>query len=53
MRIQLALNVRDIDTAVDFYSKMFGAKPDERKPGYANFALVQPPLTGLDEEARS
>ena len=44
MRIQLALNVRAIDAAVDFYSKMFGTKRTKRKPGYANFAVDQPPL---------
>ena len=43
-RLQLALNVRNLDEAVDFYSKMFGARPAKRKPGYANFALEDPPL---------
>ncbi len=44
MRLQLALNVRDLDAAVDFYSKMFDATPAKTKPGYANFAIEQPPL---------
>jgi predicted enzyme related to lactoylglutathione lyase len=44
MRLQLALNVNDIDSAVDFYSKMFGVAPNKRKPGYANFAIDEPPL---------
>jgi catechol 2,3-dioxygenase-like lactoylglutathione lyase family enzyme len=44
MRVQLALNVKDLDQAVEFYSTMFGAKPAKRKPGYANFALDEPPL---------
>jgi len=44
MRLQLALNVKDIDQAVEFYSKMFDAEPNKRKPGYANFAIEQPPL---------
>ena len=44
MRLQLALNVKDLDAAVDFYSKMFGAEVNKRKPGYANFAIEQPPL---------
>ena len=44
MRLQLALNVRDLDAAVDFYSKMFGAPVHKRKPGYANFAIDEPPL---------
>ncbi len=44
MRLQLAINVSDLDAAVDFYAKMFGAEPNKRKPGYANFAIDQPPL---------
>ena len=44
MRLQLALNVKDLDAAVDFYSKMFGAPVNKRKPGYANFAIDEPPL---------
>lgn len=44
MRLQLALNVNDIDQAVDFYSKLFGTEPAKRKPGYANFAVEDPPL---------
>jgi len=44
MRVQLALNVSDIDEAVAFYSKLFGAEPAKRQPGYANFAIVDPPL---------
>jgi catechol 2,3-dioxygenase-like lactoylglutathione lyase family enzyme len=43
-RVQLALNVPDIDDAVDFYSRLFGAAPNKRKPGYANFAIADPPL---------
>ncbi|MGH2758722.1 MAG: ArsI/CadI family heavy metal resistance metalloenzyme [Actinomycetota bacterium] len=43
-RVQLALNVSDIDEAVAFYSKMFGAEPAKRREGYANFAIAQPPL---------
>ena len=43
-RVQLALNVPDIDAAVDFYSKLFATEPNKRKPGYANFAIDQPPL---------
>ena len=44
MRLQLALNVDDIDEAVDFYSRLFGAEPAKRRAGYANFAIDQPPL---------
>ncbi len=43
-RVQLALNVSDIDTAVDFYAKLFKTEPAKRKPGYANFAITEPPL---------
>jgi catechol 2,3-dioxygenase-like lactoylglutathione lyase family enzyme len=43
-RVQLALNVSDLDTAVAFYSKLFATPPAKRRPGYANFALVDPPL---------
>jgi len=44
MRLQLALNVRDLDAAVDFYSALFGVAVNKRKPGYANFAIDSPPL---------
>ena len=43
-RVQLALNVDDLDAAVTFYSALFGAEPTKRRPGYANFALTEPPL---------
>lgn len=43
-RIQLALNVSDLDAAIDFYSKLFGTDPAKRRPGYANFAVTEPPL---------
>jgi catechol 2,3-dioxygenase-like lactoylglutathione lyase family enzyme len=43
-RLQLALNVDDLDTAVDFYTKLFGASPAKTRPGYANFAIADPPL---------
>jgi catechol 2,3-dioxygenase-like lactoylglutathione lyase family enzyme len=43
-RVQLALNVNDIDEAVVFYTKLFGAEPAKRRPGYANFAISEPPL---------
>ena len=44
MRLQLALNVDDIDQAVDFYSRLFGTGPAKRRDGYANFAIDEPPL---------
>ena len=43
-RVQLALNVDDIDAAVAFYSKLFATEPAKTKPGYANFAIAEPPL---------
>src|SRR5690606_5184110 len=52
-RVQLALNVSDIDDAVAFYSKLFGAEPAKIKPGYANFAIADPPLKLVLIEAES
>lgn len=43
-RLQLALNVTNLDAAVDFYSKMFNTAPAKIKPGYANFSIADPPL---------
>ena len=43
-RLQLALNVDDIDTAVAFYSTLFDTVPAKRRPGYANFVVTNPPL---------
>lgn len=43
-RVQLALNVPDLDASVAFYSKLFGVEPAKRRPGYANFAIAEPPL---------
>ena len=43
-RVQLALNVENIDEAVAFYSKLFGTEPAKRHEGYANFAVADPPL---------
>ena len=43
-RMQLALNVSDLEASVAFYSTMFGVEPHKRRPGYANFAITEPPL---------
>ena len=43
-RVQLALNVSDLDEAISFYSKLFGTSPVKTRPGYANFAIAEPPL---------
>ncbi|MFD6096184.1 ArsI/CadI family heavy metal resistance metalloenzyme [Nocardiopsis flavescens] len=43
-RVQLALNVADLEASVAFYSTLFGAGPAKRRPGYANFAIAEPPL---------
>jgi catechol 2,3-dioxygenase-like lactoylglutathione lyase family enzyme len=43
-RVQLALNVDDVDEAVAFYSALFRTEPAKRRPGYANFAIAEPPL---------
>ena len=43
-RVQLSLNVTDFDAAVAFYSRLFGTQPAKLRPGYANFAIADPPL---------
>jgi len=43
-RLQLALNVADLEASIAFYSAMFGVEPAKRRPGYANFAVAEPPL---------
>jgi catechol 2,3-dioxygenase-like lactoylglutathione lyase family enzyme len=43
-RIQLAINVDDLEESIGFYSKLFGAEPAKVRPGYANFAIADPPL---------
>jgi len=43
-RVQLALNVPDLDEAVDFYSRLFAVEPAKQRPGYANFVVADPPL---------
>ncbi|MBM6403228.1 VOC family protein [Phycicoccus sp. CSK15P-2] len=43
-RVQLALNVADLEASVAFYAAMFGVEPHKRRPGYANFEVAEPPL---------
>jgi catechol 2,3-dioxygenase-like lactoylglutathione lyase family enzyme len=43
-RLQLALNVEDLDTSIAFYRTLFGIEPAKVRPGYANFAVIEPPL---------
>jgi len=43
-RVQLALNVTDLEQAIGFYSKLFATEPAKVRPGYANFAIAEPPL---------
>jgi catechol 2,3-dioxygenase-like lactoylglutathione lyase family enzyme len=43
-RVQLALRVADLEGSIAFYSKLLGAEPAKRRPGYANFAIAEPPL---------
>src|SRR5690348_15278683 len=43
-RVQLALNVDDLDEAISFYAKLFATEPAKVRPGYANFAVAEPPL---------
>ena len=53
-RVQLALNVADLDASIEFYTKLFGTEPAKIREGYANFAIADPPLklilfTGMGE----
>ncbi|TDQ00418.1 ArsI/CadI family heavy metal resistance metalloenzyme [Labedaea rhizosphaerae] len=43
-RVQLALRVGDLEGSIDFYTKLFGTEPAKLRPGYANFAIAEPPL---------
>ena len=43
-RVQLALNVADLDASIEFYTKLFRTPPAKVRPGYANFAVADPPL---------
>jgi catechol 2,3-dioxygenase-like lactoylglutathione lyase family enzyme len=43
-RVQLALRVSDLQGSIDFYRSLFGVEPAKRRPGYANFAIAEPPL---------
>jgi catechol 2,3-dioxygenase-like lactoylglutathione lyase family enzyme len=43
-RVQLAINVDHLDSAIEFYGKLFDAQPAKVRPGYANFAITEPPL---------
>jgi catechol 2,3-dioxygenase-like lactoylglutathione lyase family enzyme len=43
-RVQLALNVDNLDESIAFYTKLFGTEPAKLRPGYANFAIAEPPL---------
>jgi catechol 2,3-dioxygenase-like lactoylglutathione lyase family enzyme len=43
-RVQLALRVADLEKSIAFYSTLFGAEPAKRRPGYATFAIAEPPL---------
>ncbi|MFF3559489.1 ArsI/CadI family heavy metal resistance metalloenzyme [Streptomyces sp. NPDC002574] len=43
-RVQLALRVADLEASIAFYSRLFGVEPAKLRPGYANFAITEPPL---------
>ncbi|MEO7193854.1 MAG: VOC family protein [Pseudonocardiaceae bacterium] len=43
-RVQLALRVSDLGGSIAFYRSLFGVEPAKRRPGYANFAITEPPL---------
>ena len=50
-RLQLALNVSNLEESISFYSKLFGVQPAKVKPGYANFAIAEPPLRVIQEKS--
>ena len=52
-RVQLALRVGDLDASIAFYSRLFDAEPAKRRPGYANFAITEPPLKLVLLEGRA
>jgi catechol 2,3-dioxygenase-like lactoylglutathione lyase family enzyme len=52
-RVQLALRVADLEAAIGFYSTLFDTTPAKRRPGYANFAITEPPLKLVLLEGRS
>jgi catechol 2,3-dioxygenase-like lactoylglutathione lyase family enzyme len=52
-RVQLALRVADLEESIKFYSKLFDAAPAKRRPGYANFAIAEPPLKLVLIEAQA
>jgi catechol 2,3-dioxygenase-like lactoylglutathione lyase family enzyme len=52
-RVQLALRVADLQESIKFYSKLFDAEPAKRRPGYANFAIAEPPLKLVLIEGRA
>lgn len=53
MRLQLALNVKDLEASIDYYQKLFGVEIAKRKPGYANFEVNEPPLKLVLFESQS
>ena len=52
-RVQLALNVSDLDEAITFYSKLFATEPAKVRPGYANFAIAEPPAEARAHRGRT
>ncbi|MGH3937477.1 MAG: ArsI/CadI family heavy metal resistance metalloenzyme [Pseudonocardiaceae bacterium] len=52
-RVQLALQVADLEGSIKFYSALFGVEPAKLRPGYANFAIVEPPLKLVLLEGRT
>jgi catechol 2,3-dioxygenase-like lactoylglutathione lyase family enzyme len=52
-RVQLALRVADLEASIAFYSRLFDSAPAKRRPGYANFAIAEPPLKLVLLEGRS
>ncbi len=51
-RVQLALRVSDLEGSIAFYRTLFGVEPTKRRPGYANFAIITPPLKWYSSKVR-
>ena len=44
LKAHLAINVRNVETSIEFYRKMLGIEPSKVRTGYAKFDVQNPPL---------
>jgi catechol 2,3-dioxygenase-like lactoylglutathione lyase family enzyme len=52
-KVHVALNVSEVNRSVEFYRAAFGVEPVKWKPGYAKFAIAEPPLNlTLNQQAK-